>query len=141
MITKSEQGQIRLRAKQQKVGHDKVLAFVTRPMTYNTLGEDAMLELMARDSGMTRSQLELGFEAYKTQFLQMLLNGHSLQLGNLGFVRLSLSAKAVKNKENVSASLIRYYRLLFRPSSALRARLASLQFIMDSVIEIDPDNN
>lgn len=124
-----------LRAKQRKTGFDKQLMYVLRPYSYSTIGEDDMIELMSDDSGITRAQVYQANQALKKQFIQMLLRGHSLQVGDIGYVRIGISAKTVKNKENVSANLIRNSRILLKTSPRLRNSLRNIGFAVSEVVE------
>lgn len=126
-----------LRAKQQKTGFTKELAYVLRNAVYSTIGEDDMIQLMSQDSGITESQVYMACQALKKQFQQMLLRGHSLQLGDIGYVRFSISAKSVKNKENVSASLVRGCRVLLRASGELREALQNVGFNVTEEVDAD----
>jgi len=129
-------GKVLLRATQQKVGfQSKTPMYVTRAQAYSSIGEDDVIQLMAEDSGITKSQAAMAAEALKTQFIQMMLRGHSLQLGDLGYVRISISAKSVKNKENVSTSLIRGVRILFRPSVQMKQHLQNIGFEISDVVD------
>ena len=57
-----------------------------------------------------------------------LKNGFKIQLGNFGRVKLSFSSKGSEKAEDVNASSITSKRILFTPSSALKAEIEKVNF-------------
>ena len=57
-----------------------------------------------------------------------LKNGFKIQLGNFGRVKLSFSSHGVEKAEDVDASLITNKRILFTPSTELKAEIDKASF-------------
>ena len=57
-----------------------------------------------------------------------LKNGFKIQLGNFGRVKLSFSSKGASKAEDVDASLITNKRILFTPSTELKAEIDKASF-------------
>lgn len=120
---------INLRAKKQKTGFTKEEAYVTRAVRYNTITTDELVDHAAEDSNVPKAMLHASAEALLLQAKELLLNGHTIEFKPLGFLRFSVSCKTVKNKENVSANLVRTRRILFQPSTRLKADMKRINFI------------
>ena len=128
-----------LNAKKRKIGFSKKVAYVTRAVRYNTIGTDELVTHASADSGVSKAMLKATFEAIMQEIQQLVLNGHSVQLGDLGTLQFSISCKSVEDKEDLSTDLIKTRRMLFRASSKLRDEMNDVKF--DTVIiEGDDDD-
>ena len=116
------------RVRKQMNGLTKKLAYVTRNVKYNTMEWDDVLDHASADSGISRAQLAGAMDAFLKQVKQMLLNGHTLEMGDLFFLRLGSSAKSVENKEDVSADLIKRMRILVLPSTELKQQIQRIKY-------------
>ncbi len=121
-------GTILNRARKQKNGLTKKLTYVTRNVKYNTLEWDEVLDHAAADSGISRAQLMGAMDAYLKQTEQMLLNGHTLEVGDMFFLRIGSTAKSVEDKEDVSTDLIRRLRILVLPSAGLKQDIQRIKY-------------
>ncbi len=110
-------------ARKKKIGFTKKVAYVLRPWRYNTIRRDELYEMAAQDSGLNVEQLKAASAAVLEEVRQLLLNGHGLELGGLGKIRLVLNAKSVEDAEDVSADLIQRQRVVLSPSPRLKAKL------------------
>lgn len=54
---------------------------------------------------------------------ELLLNGHSIQLGQLGTLRFSMNCKASESAEEVSADKVLRRKILLYPSAKLKQAL------------------
>jgi predicted histone-like DNA-binding protein len=129
---------INLISKKQKTGFDKQPAYVTRAQRYNTISTDELVDHAAEDSNVPKAQLRASAEALMLQAKELMLNGHTIEFKPLGFLRFSISCKAVKNKENVSANLVRTRRVIFRPSTRLKAEMRRVNFTT-TIVDDSPE--
>ena len=127
-----------LNAKKRKIGFSKKVAYVTRAVRYNTIGTDELVTHASADSGVSKAMLKATFDAIMQEIQQLVLNGHSVQLGDLGTLQFSISCKSVEDKEDLSTDLIKTRRMLFRASSKLRDEMNDVKF--DTVI-IDTEDD
>ena len=125
---------IRLVKERFQIGFSKDVKWQLKPFRYSTMGKEAIVRHASADSGITPSQLEQAFEAIAHEIDQMVPNGHGIELGGLGKLRLSISAKAVRTAENVSADLIKRSRILFHPSPAFRKELYQTPLTIDKEV-------
>ena len=117
-----------LNAKKRKIGFSKKVAYVTRAVRYNTIGTDELVTHASADSGVSKAMLKATFEAIMQEIQQLVLNGHSVQLGDLGTLQFSISCKSVEDKEDVSTDLIRRLRILVLPSAGLKQDIQRIKY-------------
>ena len=124
---------ISLFSKKQYVGYKKKMMYVTKAARYSTIGRDELIEHASQDSSVPAAMLGASYDALFVQIKELLLNGHSIQLGDLGTLRFGISAQAVADKEDVGADLVKSRRILFRPSSKLRRLINAVNFKLESI--------
>lgn len=102
------------------------------PVRYTTFDRNYFVEMAANDAGITEEQMNAALRAYQTQFDQLLLNGHSIELAGLGNFRLSMSFKAKANLEDINIDDdFKRLRVVLRCSKDLRDDLKSINHIVD----------
>ena len=131
-------GQIIFNAKKQKIGYNKKIAYVTRAIRYNTIPYDDLVEMTASDSGISDAVVRSSLSAIFKQIKQMLLNGHTLKIGNLFYLRLGGSWKSVEDKEDLSTDLCRRLAIKLIPTSYLKTDLKNVNFETVIIEEEEP---
>lgn len=112
------------------------------PYRYTTFNRAYFVSMAAADAGITEEQMSAALRAYQTQFDQLLLNGHSLQLEGLGNFRLSMSFKAAEEIEDVNIdSGFERLRVVLRPSKELRDEMKSINHIVDPIVTAKSGNS
>lgn len=132
-------GQIRCKkiASRCKLGqfrNNNYLAWRLSPYRYSTFNRGYFVSMAAADAGITEEQMSAALRAYQTQFDQLVLNGHSIQMEGLGNFRLSCSMKGVQDVSDVSMDLFKRLRVILRPSKELSNEIKSVQHIVDAPI-------
>lgn len=112
------------------------------PYRYTTFNRAYFVAMAASDAGITEEQMSAALRAYQTQFDQLLLNGHSLQLEGLGNFRLSMSFKAYDEIEDVNVEEgFERLRVVLRPSKELRDEMKSINHIVDPMVTAKSGNS
>lgn len=111
---------INIKTNLQRVGFAKADKYITSTVRYSTISTDDLLEYACENSGIPKAQLISSFYAINQQIVQFILNGHSLQLGNLGFFYLSAKTKAVDSEKEAGVEAVEGLVLKFRQSRKLR---------------------
>lgn len=102
------------------------------PVRYTTFDRNYFVEMAANDAGITEEQMNAALRAYQTQFDQLLLNGHSIEMAGLGNFRLSMSFKAHDNLEDINIDEdFERLRVVLRCSKDLRDDMKSIRHIVD----------
>lgn len=104
------------------------------PYRYSTFNRAYFVAMAAADAGITEEQMSAALRAYQTQFDQLLLNGHSLQMEGLGNFRLSCSMSTAEDVEDVNMDLFKRLRVVLRPSKELSNEIKSVQHIVDAPV-------
>ena len=126
-------GQIQVKTSVQKlVAQDKDI-YVSRAVRFSKIPTAELIEHAASDSGLSDSMVAAAFYAIVKQVKELMLNGHSIELGTLGTLRFSMSCKAAKTAEDVSATNVKTRRILIAPSKTLKQALDNVTFTGFSV--------
>lgn len=131
---------ISLYSKKQYIGYKKKMMFITKAVRYSVINDNELIEHASIDSGVPSAMLKASYEALLVQIKELLLNGHSIQLGDLGTFQFSVSCQAVADKEDVGCDLVKRRRVLFRPSKKMRDLIKNVKFKMESINEGDQSN-
>jgi predicted histone-like DNA-binding protein len=121
-------GQIQVKTRFQKLAAQEKNAYVSRAVRFSKIPTAELIEHAASDSGLSDSMVAGAFYAIVKQVKELMLNGHSIELGTLGTLRFSMSCKAAKTAEDVSAANVKTRRILIAPSKTLKQALANVTF-------------
>lgn len=73
-------------------------AYVTRAIRYSTIKKSALAEMMATDTGLPKGVVLAVWAAVEKQMIQMVMNGHGINLDGLGIFAPDINATAVENE-------------------------------------------
>lgn len=113
-------GQIKLTSQLKRIAYKDANLYVTSSNTYSKISSEQIIYYASENSGIPKAQMASAFYALSQTVEQFLLNGHSLELLNLGSLYFSVSAKAVENEEDAGAKAVRRLSIKFRQSKKLR---------------------
>lgn len=120
-------GQINIKTRQQRIAYkeDDKEYFLTSPEQYSKINIEQILDYCSENSGIPKAQMASAFYALNQQVEQFLLNGHSLELLNLGCLYLSINAKAAETEDEAGAKAVTRISVKFRQSKKLRDMINS----------------
>ena len=75
---------------------------------------------MSADSGMSEAACEGAIRSIMKQVEEMVLNGHTIYIKQLGTLKMGISAKAPLTSDEAGAKQIRRRRLLYYPSPIIK---------------------
>lgn len=116
-------GQVRLVTKFQKLAAQEKNAYVSRLVTFSRIPTDEVVEHASRASGIPEPIMGAAFNAIATQIEELVLNGHSISMGSLGTLRMSVSCKSSETPDGVSSNNVTVRRLILTPSTGLKAKM------------------
>ena len=91
----------------QRVGYAKTDKYITSPVRYSTISTEDLLKYASQNSGIPKAQMMAAFYAINQQVEQFILNGHTLQLGTLGYFFLSVKTKATNAEKDAGVDAIK----------------------------------
>lgn len=109
-----------MKTRQKRIAYLDTELFMTSSEHYSQIGADEIIEYSSENSGIPKAQMASAFYALNQQIRQFLLNGHSLELPNLGFLYLSVNAKATETEEEAGAKAVTRISVKFRQCKKLR---------------------
>lgn len=115
---------ITVKIRRQRVGvmNNKEM-YVAHPVRYTQIGEHQLIDMAAKDSGLSEAQVAAALYALEVQIEELLLEGHSVDFGVLGSFRVLMDCKAKEFREDMNARCITRRRILYRPSSRIKTKL------------------
>lgn len=81
----------------QNIAMKNKQGYVTRAIRYSTIKKAALAEMMATDTGLPKGVVLAVWAAVEKQMIQMVMNGHGINLDGLGIFAPDINAKAVNN--------------------------------------------
>ena len=120
-------GKVFIKTQQQYFKPEDREMWFTKSITYTKIGFDQLVEHIARDSGMSEGAVEGAVRSIVKQVEEMVLNGHTIFIKNLGSFKMSISAKAPLDVEEAGAKQVYRRRLLYAPSQAIKDEIERTQ--------------
>lgn len=124
MSTKS--GTIVIKTKKQRFAAQEKEGYATRPVRYTTIKAADLVDAASRNNSIPKSYIETACEAIANEFQNYILNGHSVQVPQVGTFRLVLKVKAGDTPEK---SFIKSRHIRLRASKELSTLLNRLNFV------------
>ena len=99
---------------------NKISLWYIEAVYYSQIGKDETIECASRNSQIPRAYMEQVYDALVTEIKNFVMNGHSIQLANLGtFSAVIQYRPGVDTPEAALPNLITKVAFRFRPSSSL----------------------
>lgn len=124
MATKS--GTIVVKTKKQNFAAMEKTGYATRPVRYTTIKAADLVDAASRNNSIPKAYIETACEAIANEFQNYILNGHSVQVPQVGTFRLVLK---VKSMENADETYIKSRHIRLRASKELSSLLNRLNFV------------
>ena len=99
--------------------------------------EREVANLLADETTLNHKEAEMAVSQLLKVVTNLLLNGNTVQLGDLGSFRLTASAEGSDKKEEASATKIRKLNVRFTVSDALKSALKKAKFVDAATIKKD----
>ncbi len=118
-----------IKTNRQRLAALKKEAYVTRVVSFTSVKKDALLEAAARNSGIKKGVIYSAMDAVMNEFMNFLVNGHPVQLPELGTFRFSVKARVADSVEEISADKVYRRKVVFTPSKHLKQQLGNTELI------------
>ena len=123
-----KKGQINVGYKAKRVAYDNTTRLVGSADRYSTIPYSAIVAYASKAAAVPESSIEMAMEALYDAVNYFVLNGHSVQIPNLGTFSLGVHAKSAASEVEFSANFAKNLKriiLRFLPDTELKAMLSS----------------
>ena len=107
-------------------------------VSFKSIGNDDLIERMMQNSGINKVVAIAAAAALRQVFTNYVLNGHTVQIPQLGTFSLSARTKSVTDKDKAGPSCIKAIRIRFTPAGTTMQAAKSVKF--SSLVEDDTLN-
>ena len=122
-------GKVFIKVQQQYFKPEDKQMYFTKSITYTKIGFDTLVKHVSADSGMSEAACEGAIRSIMKQVEEMVLNGHTIYIKQLGTLKMGISAKAPLDREEAGAKQIHRRRLLYYPSTIIKEEIESTQLV------------
>ena len=120
---------VRIKVSEVTCGLDKKQRFLTTLNRATPIDDETLIKYASDDSGIRIEQIAAVYRSLFVQVRELVCNGHSVQLGDLGTLRFTLHAKICENKEDGGGLAVQKKRVIFLASKIMRQKLAEVNFV------------
>lgn len=124
-------GKLNFRTRLQKVAITGENMYVMHPTRYNLIDFKEVAKRINTNTGIAYPVCKAALEGLGIIMKEQLLNGHSIELGDLGFLRFSVKCKSVDNPDDISSQNVKIRRLLFIPKKEVRDMMKAIRLTND----------
>ena len=97
--------------------------------TVNQTGEKEVAALLSDETTLNRREAEMALAQFEKILVRLLLDGHSVQLGDWGSFHLTCNSKPSATKEEVNANNIQNLNIRFSAGKELKAAIQKAALI------------
>ena len=105
---------------------DKKERYFTTMQRAGVIDDNTLIQYASNDSGMRIEQIAAVYKSLVTQVRELVCNGHSVQLGDLGTLYFKVHAKISADLEGAGGAAVTQKWIGFRASKAMRQQLQSV---------------
>ena len=107
--------------------------YLLRPVRYTTIDAEDLVNSIASTSYVPKAFVSASLYGIVDSIENLLLNGHSISLPNLGILSLSCESNVAKTPADAGLSQFKKLNINFRPSTSLREKLDVVDLELDGV--------
>ena len=107
--------------------------YLLRPVRYTTIDAEDLINSIASTSYVPKAFVSASLYGIMDSIENLLLNGHSISLPNLGILSLSCESTVAKTPSDAGLSQFKKININFRPSTSLREKLDTVDLELDGV--------
>ena len=107
---------------------DKKERYFTTMQRAGVIDDNTLIQYASNDSGMRIEQIAAEYKSLVTQVRELVCNGHSVQLGDLGTLYFKVHAKISADLEGAGGAAVTQKWIGFRASKAMRQQLDQVNF-------------
>ena len=107
---------------------DKKERYFTTLDRATPIDDESLIKYASDDSGIRIEQIAAVYRSLFVQVRELVCNGHSVQLGDLGVLRFAIHAKISADLEGAGGASVTKKRIRFDASKIMRQKLQEVTF-------------
>ena len=120
---------VRIKVSEVQCGLDKKTRYLTTLDRATPIDDETLIKYASDDSGIRIEQIAAVYRSLFIQVRELVCNGHSVQLGDLGTLNFTIHAKIQDDKEEAGGGSVSKKRIRFNASKIMRQKLAEVNFV------------
>ena len=108
---------------------DKKERYFTTVNRATPIDDETLIKYASDDSGIRIEQIAAVYRSLFVQVRELVCNGHSVQLGDLGVLRFAIHAKISADLEGGGGAAVTQKRIRFDASKIMRQKLQTVSFV------------
>ncbi len=113
-------------AKRDPIGDS--VKYYAQPELYSQISKQDIIEAAQRNTSIPRAYLDMAYDALINEVENFVMNGHSVQIPNLGTISCRIRGEGANTREDYSTELIKKVGFTFLPDPYIKKLLNKIQF-------------
>lgn len=121
-------GVIRYKVVAKKNPLDGSVKYYGQPELYSQISKQDIIEAAQRNTSIPRAYLDMAYDALINEVENFVMNGHSVQIPNLGTISCRIRGEGANTRKEYSTELIKKVGFTFLPDPYIKKLLKKIQF-------------
>lgn len=121
-------GVIRYKVVAKRNPLDNTTRYYAQPVLYSQISKEDIIEAAQRNTSIPRAYLDMAYDALINEVENFVMNGHSVQIPNLGTISCRINGKGADSRDVFTTELIRKVGFTFLPDPYIKKLLKKVQF-------------
>lgn len=107
---------------------DGSVKYYAQPELYSQISKQDIIEAAQRNTSIPRAYLDMAYDALINEVENFVMNGHSVQIPNLGTISCRIRGDGADSRDKYSTDLISKVGFTFLPDPYIKKLLKKIQF-------------
>lgn len=107
---------------------DSSVKYYAQPELYSQISKEDILEAAQRNTSIPRAYLDMAYDALINEVENFVMNGHSVQIPNLGTISCRIRGKGADKRSDYTTEQIEKVGFTFLPDPYIKKILKKVQF-------------
>ena len=121
-------GVIRYKVVAKRNPLDSSVKYYAQPELYSQISKQDIIEAAQRNTSIPRAYLDMAYDALINEVENFVMNGHSVQIPNLGTISCRIRGEGADTRKDYSTELIKKVGFTFLPDPYIKKLLRKIQF-------------
>ena len=121
-------GVIRYKVVPKKNPLDESVKYYAQPVLYSQISKEDVIEAAQRNTAIPRAYLDMAYDALINEVENFVMNGHSVQIPNLGTISCRINGTGADSRVNFTTEYIIKVGFTFLPDPYIKKLLKKVQF-------------